>query len=141
ISPSSRAPHVWGLYPNGRASSAPGAQRMSRFRIGFTGLKPHGKVHCRILPYPPASPMLLCKEVMKSTIDPLAFQQTTRLLRCQKTNRYFTGSGWTEDQSKAKPFHSEIDIAEACVCHDLHNVDLILVAPLTGTELFSTPVR
>lgn len=37
--------------------------------------------------------------------------------------------------------HNGLEAAATCVDHKLHNVELVLVAPLTETELFSTPVR
>src|SRR5262245_56319659 len=103
----------------------------------------------RYLPYAPALPMVFLTRftrlfAMNSTIDTVSarpFQHVTRLLRCQRTGRYFTGSGWSPNQSDARPFYADIDVAKACVSHNLYHIDLVLVAPLTGTQLFSTPVR
>jgi hypothetical protein len=78
---------------------------------------------------------------MNATTDTLSFQGVTRFLRCQKTGRYFTGSGWTPNQSNAKSYHAAMDVAEACVSHDLHAVDLIIAAPHTGIQLFCTAIR
>src|SRR5262245_20617014 len=53
--------------------------------------------------------------IMHTTVSTLSFQHATRLLRCQRTGRYFTGAGWSPNQSDAKPYHADIDVAEACV--------------------------
>jgi hypothetical protein len=69
------------------------------------------------------------------------FPTAARLLRCRKSPRYFNGNGWTDDPSQAQTFPDEIDAARACITHNLHDVELVLRTPITGTELFSTPVR
>ncbi len=69
------------------------------------------------------------------------FPHAIRLLRCRKSHRYFTGRGWSADPGQAEVFDDEIDAARACVCHDLKDVELVVRAAVSGTELFSTPVR
>ncbi len=69
------------------------------------------------------------------------FPAAARLLRCQKTKRYYTGYRWSDDPSQAQVFPDEIDAARACVTHNLHEVELVLRTRVTGVELFSTPVR
>ncbi len=64
-----------------------------------------------------------------------------RLLRCRKTHNYFSGSGWTEDGSRAAVFESELDAARACVVHGLNNVDLVLRTTGTEVVLFATQLR
>ncbi len=64
-----------------------------------------------------------------------------RLLRCQKTRRYFTGKGWTEDPKQAKQFTDEFQAAGTCIYHDLHDVELVLRASGGDTDLFTTPIR
>ncbi len=77
-------------------------------------------------------------ELIKETI---AQPQVLRLLRCQKTNRYFTGDGWSEDPQRAKNYADEIEAARACVEHDLTHVDLVLRAAGAQGDIFITPVR
>ncbi len=69
------------------------------------------------------------------------FPHAARLLRCRKTHRYFTGRGWSGDPSQAQAFNSLRDAATACVSHNLRDVELVLRTRVTGTELFSTPIR
>ncbi len=69
------------------------------------------------------------------------FPHAARLLRDRNTHCYFTGHGWSQDPSQAQVFNTIVDAATACVSHNLHDVDLVLRTPLTGTELFSTAIR
>ncbi len=69
------------------------------------------------------------------------FPHAQKVLRCRKTHRYFTGSGWTDDPCEAEEYPDGVDAARACVTHNLHDIELVLRSHLTGTELFSTPVR
>ncbi len=79
---------------------------------------------------------------MVQTIRETARETTIiRLLRCCKTQRFFTGDGWTEDASRAKIFTDEIAAARACVENQLENVELVLRAAGADTDLFTTPVR
>ena len=79
---------------------------------------------------------------MAHTPDASAYlADATRLLRCRRTYRYFTGRGWTHDPGQAQTFDDNLEAARACVTHNLHNIELVLCARLTGVELFSTPVR
>ncbi len=69
------------------------------------------------------------------------FPQAVRLLRCARTGRYFNGNGWSDSPDRALPFPNEIDATRACVTHNLHQVELVLLTKVSGTELFSTPIR
>jgi hypothetical protein len=71
----------------------------------------------------------------------VSFTQATRLLRCRKTHRYFSGRGWTQDLNQAQTFVDNLEAARACVTHDLHDLELVLCTQASGVELFSTPVR
>ncbi len=64
-----------------------------------------------------------------------------RLLRCQSTYRYYTGTGWTHDPDRAKIFLDECDAVRACVQDGLRGIDLVLQVPGSRADLFSTPVR
>ena len=64
-----------------------------------------------------------------------------RLLRCRKTKRYFTGQGWSEDPAHAEVFPKQLDAVQACLSHDLQNIELVLKVAGTQVELFSTTVR
>ncbi|HOC54116.1 MAG TPA: hypothetical protein PKI20_00695 [Verrucomicrobiota bacterium] len=68
-------------------------------------------------------------------------QAICRLLRCTRTHRYFTGSGWSEDPSQAETYPGEIEAVRACVCNGLEEVELVLRSPGTLTDLFSTRIR
>ncbi len=79
---------------------------------------------------------------MAHTTDTSAvFPSAARVLRCRKSHRYFTGEGWTTDPDDAQIFIDDLDAARACVANDLHDVELVLRAKVSGTEFFSTPVR
>ncbi len=69
------------------------------------------------------------------------FSHATRLIRCCNTHHYFNGHGWTDDPAQAQLFSDDIDAVRACISHDLHEIDLVLRTPLTGTEIFTTRVR
>ncbi|HYG33375.1 MAG TPA: hypothetical protein VEC99_01245 [Clostridia bacterium] len=64
-----------------------------------------------------------------------------RMLRCRKTLRYFKDGGWTSDPNEAKTFPDEIEAVRACVQYNLNDVELVLRAPGSLTDLFSTPIR
>ncbi len=64
-----------------------------------------------------------------------------RLLRCRKTNRYFSEGGWTADPRRASVYADEIEAARACVAHGLSEVDLVLRRAGTTAELFATQLR
>jgi hypothetical protein len=66
---------------------------------------------------------------------------TSRLLRCRKTERYFTGTGWTDDPARAKVFADVIEAIIACVEHRLEEIELVLRIPGGSADLFSTPIR
>jgi hypothetical protein len=68
-------------------------------------------------------------------------QAVNRLLRCRQTKRYFTGNGWSEDPSHAKPFRDEIDAVRTCVSNDLNNIELVIRLSGSSADLFSTPIR
>ncbi len=68
-------------------------------------------------------------------------QRVIRLLRCTRTNRYFSGGGWTEHLESAKVFNDVMEVARACVQHGLAEVELVLRAGAGNAELFATPVR
>jgi len=64
-----------------------------------------------------------------------------RLLRCRKTQRYFTGRGWSDDPTQAEMFADQIDAVRACLTHNLENVELVLRANGSQVDLFCTSVR
>ncbi len=61
-----------------------------------------------------------------------------RLLRCRKTQRYFSDTGWTLDLNEAKTFPNQLEAIRECLQHRLADVDLVLRAPGGGADLFST---
>ena len=69
------------------------------------------------------------------------FSNAVRILRCRKSNRYFTGGEWSPDPAQAKVYPQVIDVARECVSYNLHEVELVLRLELGGAELFCTPVR
>lgn len=76
----------------------------------------------------------LIKETIQST-------PVYRLLRCQKTRRYFKDEGWTEDPSEANTFSDEIDAVRTCIERGLSDVELVLRPAGGSSEIFSTPIR
>ena len=64
-----------------------------------------------------------------------------RLLRCKRTNRYFTGDSWVDDASLAKCFRDQTDAVSTCVQHDLTDIELVLRMPDSQTDLFITGLR
>ena len=68
-------------------------------------------------------------------------QCVLRLLRCKRTNRYFTGYSWVDDASLAKCFHDQTDAACACVEHELTDIELVLRMPDSQADLFITGLR
>ncbi|HYG35433.1 MAG TPA: hypothetical protein VEC99_11645 [Clostridia bacterium] len=64
-----------------------------------------------------------------------------RLLRCQETQRYYTGEGWTDNPTHAQPFPNEEEAVRACSSHDLHKIELVLRDPVAGKELSARPIR
>ncbi len=61
-----------------------------------------------------------------------------RLLRCRKTQRYFSTAGWTADLSQAKTFPNQLDAIRECLHHGLADVDLVLRTSGGGADLFTT---
>jgi hypothetical protein len=68
-------------------------------------------------------------------------QVICRMIRCKKTRRYFTGDGWTHNASQAKTFAEQIDAVEACIQHELVDIELVLGPAGTETELFTCGIR
>lgn len=64
-----------------------------------------------------------------------------RLLRCNRTQRFFQEGGWTENPRRAKVFPDEIAAVRACVQHDLQDIELVLRSSGAGADLFSIPMR
>ena len=73
--------------------------------------------------------------------DEIQEQTICRLIRCVNTGRYFTGDDWSGDPSQAKVFRDEVDAVRACVEHDLTGVELVLRAPGSHADLFTTSIR
>jgi hypothetical protein len=69
------------------------------------------------------------------------FPNAIRVLRCRLSRRYFTGRDWSHDPSDAEAYGNEMEVARACVSHNLREVELVLRSPITGAEFFSTKVR
>ncbi len=67
--------------------------------------------------------------------------QVDRLLKCRKTQRYFSGRDWTPELADAKAFPSQFEAVLDCIQHGLADVDLVLRSPGGGAELFSTALR
>lgn len=78
------------------------------------------------------------QETMKPPRAPL---NAVRLLRCHRTRNYFDGQGWADNSAHAQCYPNEIEAARACVSHGLHDVELVLQAPGTGTVLFASRLR
>jgi hypothetical protein len=64
-----------------------------------------------------------------------------RLLRCRKTHRYFTGEGWSDDPAQAEVFCDQIDAVQACISHNLENIEMVLRVNGSQVELFCTTLR
>lgn len=67
--------------------------------------------------------------------------QVIRVLRCQKTRRFFSKSGWSEDTNQAEIFADEIDAVRACVAHNLDGIELVIRVDGSHTDLFCTTLR
>ena len=78
---------------------------------------------------------------MKASDGNELFPNAIRVVRCRRSHRYFTGAGWSRDPAKAKGYASRFDVAEACVSHNLHEVEMVVRSQVSGTELFCTGVR
>lgn len=64
-----------------------------------------------------------------------------RLLRCQKTLRFFSRTGWSHDARQAQVFANEIEAVRACVANQLENIELVIRVKGSHTDLFCTVVR
>jgi hypothetical protein len=62
----------------------------------------------------------------------------SRVLRCRRTGRYFTGEGWTESPVHAQPFPNDEEAMRACASHDLRDIDLVLYVPSEKKVLRAT---
>ncbi|HWQ93163.1 MAG TPA: hypothetical protein VN673_15925 [Clostridia bacterium] len=64
-----------------------------------------------------------------------------RLIRCQRTRRYWSPEGWTDEPEAATVFGDAYDAVRTCVEEDLKDVELVLQMPDTKAELFVTRLR
>ena len=65
--------------------------------------------------------------------------QISRLLRCQRTQRYFTGEAWSDAPDQARNYPNEMDAVRSCVENGLRDVELVLRAGFA--DILCTPVR
>ncbi len=70
------------------------------------------------------------------TLQPSAL---IRVLRCARTHRFFSETGWTEDLLSAAFFADQISAITACLDHGLYDVELVLLNG--GAEIFSAVIR
>ncbi len=67
------------------------------------------------------------------------------VLRCRATHRYFKRDGsvvaWTDDAAQGERFANEQDAMRASLAHDLHDVEIVHLAPPLQTDIAATPVR
>ncbi len=79
---------------------------------------------------------------MARTIQHLiSYPNLIELLRCRQTRRYFTGEGWTYHPSHAQHFQDELAALQACLAHDLRDMEIVLRDADTDIELASRLVR
>lgn len=79
---------------------------------------------------------------MARTINGIAQESPViRVLRCRRTNRYFSRDGWCENPEHAETFPDQIGAARACASHKLVNIELVLRVNGSPTDLFCTPMR
>lgn len=64
-----------------------------------------------------------------------------RLLRCQKTLRFFSRTGWSHDARQAEVFADEIEAVRACVANQLEDIELVIRVEGSHTDLFCTTMR
>jgi hypothetical protein len=64
-----------------------------------------------------------------------------RVLRSQKTRRYFAWDGWSDDPDEAKNFEYGIDAVQDCVSNHLEEIDLVLRVRGGQTDLFCIALR
>jgi len=64
-----------------------------------------------------------------------------RVLRSQKTRRYYACDGWSDDPAEAKSFEHAIDAVQDCVSNHLEEIDLVLLVRGGETELFCVRIR
>ena len=67
--------------------------------------------------------------------------QVIRVLRCQKTRRFFSPEGWSEDAERAETFADQIAAVDACLAHQLADVEMVIRVEGSRTDLFCTPLR
>jgi hypothetical protein len=64
-----------------------------------------------------------------------------RVLRSQKTHRYFACNGWSDDADSAKNFEHAIDAVQDCVSNNLEEIDLVLRVSGSSADLFCVALR
>jgi hypothetical protein len=71
----------------------------------------------------------------------MAGRRTNRMLRCQRTNQYYTGEGWSADARRARTFSNELGAVWAFVANGMRDVELVLRFPGSDRDLFATPIE
>jgi hypothetical protein len=70
----------------------------------------------------------------------VAARPVHRLLRCQKTNRYYTGDGWSDEARQAQTYQNELDAVRVYIERKMRDVELVLRFPGSDADLFATPI-
>ncbi len=78
---------------------------------------------------------------METTNSMTGGAQVARLLRCRKSQRYFSEGGWTQEAAQAKTFPNQLAAVQDCIQHGLINVELVLRAPGSSADLFTCSLR
>jgi hypothetical protein len=64
-----------------------------------------------------------------------------RVLRCRRTNRYFTGDNWSSDIAEAASFPTQGEAVRTSIVKDLREIDLLVLARGTAHKIFSARLR
>ncbi len=85
-------------------------------------------------------PKRVCVMTKRTGIQNQQNVPVVRLLRCRKTQRYFTGQGWSDNPACAEKFQEQLAAVRACLAHKLDNMELVLRHDGGQTDLFCTVV-
>ena len=78
---------------------------------------------------------------MARTLEVGSAEPVIRVLRCQKTQRFFSRDGWSDDARRAEVFADEIDAVRACVANNLEDIELVIRMESSHVDLFCTALR
>jgi len=64
-----------------------------------------------------------------------------RVVRCYLSGWYLGQKGWTVDPRTARVFEDDSDAFRECVARRCRDVEMVLRAPSTRSEMFAVPLR